>query len=139
MNVLIIDDDLGIRQTLGVAVEALGHDVSTVVNRAAAEKKLRNESFEVAFLDLRLGAESGLDLLPDLLRLSPRLAVVVITAYSSVETAVLAIQRGAFDYLAKPFKPAQIEQMLERISKTRQLETRISDLEGRLSKPGVSE
>jgi NtrC-family two-component system response regulator AlgB len=101
--------------------------VETAVNRAAAEKKLRQESFEVAFLDIRLGAENGLELLPDLLRLSPRLAVVVITAYSSIETAVQAIQRGAFDYLAKPFKPAQIGRVLERIAQTRQLETRITD------------
>jgi NtrC-family two-component system response regulator AlgB len=136
VNILIIDDDLGIRETLGMALETLGHSVGTVVNRAAAEKKLRQESFEVAFLDLRLGAESGLDLLPDLLRLSPRLAVIVITAYSSVETAVLAIQRGAFDYLAKPFKPTQIAQLLDRVAKTRQLEVRISDLEGQLIKPG---
>ncbi len=109
----------------------------TATDRAAAEKELRKESFEVAFLDIRLGAENGLDILPDLLRLSPRLAVIVITAYSSIETAVLAIQRGAFDYLAKPFKPAQIAQMLERVAKTRQLETRISDLEGQVSRPGA--
>ena len=70
MNVLIIDDDLGIRETLGMALETLGHSVATVVNRAAAEKKLKAETFEVAFLDIRLGAENGLDLLPDLLRLS---------------------------------------------------------------------
>jgi len=137
MNILIIDDDLGIRETLGTALETMGHKVEAATSRAAAEKKLRNESFEVAFLDVRLGAENGLDTLPDLLRLSPRLAVIVITAYSSIETAVLAIQRGAFDYLAKPFKPAQIVQMLERIAKTRQLETRISDLEGQLSRPGA--
>ena len=137
MNVLIIDDDGGIRQTLGAALESQGHAVAAVANRAAAEKKLRAESFEVAFLDIRLGADNGLDLLPELLRLSPRLAVIVITAYSSIETAVLAIQRGAFDYLAKPFKPAQISQLLERVAKARQIETRLSDLEGRLVKPGM--
>jgi NtrC-family two-component system response regulator AlgB len=137
MNVLIIDDDLGIRGTLSTALETMGHQVETASSRATAEKKLRQESFEVAFLDIRLGAENGLDLLPDLLRLSPRLAVVVITAYSSIETAVLAIQRGAFDYLPKPFKPAQISQMLERVARTRQMETRISDLEGQLARPGA--
>jgi len=135
MNVLIIDDDPGIRETLGTAVETMGHTVGMAPSGAAAEKKLRQESFEIAFLDLKLGSGNGLDVLPDLLRISPRLAVVIITAYSSVETAVLAIQRGAFDYLAKPFKPAQIAQMLERVVKTRQLETRISELEGRLSEP----
>lgn len=137
MNVLIIDDDLSIRETLRTALETMGHHVEAANGRAAAEKKLREGSFEVAFLDIRLGTENGLDLLPDLLRLSPRLAVIVITAYSSVETAVLAIQRGAFDYLAKPFKPAQIAQMLERVANTRQLETRISELEGQLSRPGA--
>ena len=139
MNVLIIDDDLGIRETLGTALQTQGHRVETAASPAAAEKKLRDESFEVAFLDLRLGTENGLDILPDLLRLAPRLAVIVITAYSSVESAVTAIQRGAFDYLAKPFKPAQIAQMLERVTKTRQLETRISDLEGRLPKAGAAD
>jgi two-component system, NtrC family, response regulator AlgB len=137
MHVLIIDDDLGIRGTLGTALETMGHHVETATNRTTAEKKLRHGSFEVAFLDIRLGSENGLDLLPDLLRLSPRLAVVVITAYSSIETAVLAIQRGAFDYLPKPFKPAQIGQMLDRIAQTRQLEVRISDLEGQLPRPGA--
>ena len=137
MHVLIIDDDLGIRSTLGTALETMGHHVETATNRTAAEKKLRLGSFEVAFLDIRLGSENGLDLLPDLLRLSPRLAVVVITAYSSIETAVTAIQRGAFDYLPKPFKPAQIGQMLDRIVQTRQLEARISDLEGQLPRPGA--
>jgi two-component system, NtrC family, response regulator AlgB len=137
MNVLIIDDDGGIRQTLGAALESQGHRVAAAANRSAAEKRLRDESFEVAFLDIRLGADSGLDLLPELLSLSPRLAVIVITAYSSIETAVQAIQRGAFDYLAKPFKPAQITQLMERVAKTRQMETRISDLEGRIAKPGM--
>jgi NtrC-family two-component system response regulator AlgB len=137
MNVLIIDDDLGIRETLGMALETLGHTVERVVNRAAAEKKLKAETFEVAFLDVRLGAESGLDLLPDLLRLSPRLAIIVITAYASIETAVTAIQRGAFDYLPKPFKPAQIAQLLERVAQTRRFEARISELEARLVNPGM--
>ncbi|MCE0484396.1 MAG: sigma-54 dependent transcriptional regulator [Methylacidiphilales bacterium] len=135
MNILIIDDDLGIRETLGTALETQGHRVETAASRSAAEKKVRNGNFEVAFLDLRLGSENGLDLLPDLLGLSPRLAIIIITAYSSIETAVAAIHGGAFDYLAKPFKPAQIAQLLERVTSTRKLETRISDLEGRLPKP----
>jgi NtrC-family two-component system response regulator AlgB len=137
MHILIIDDDPGIRSTLGTALETMGHRVETASNRVVAERKMRDESFEVAFLDIRLGTENGLDMLPDLLRLSPRLAVVVITAYSSVETAVVAIQRGAFDYLPKPFKPAQIAQVLDRVTKTRRLETRITDLEAQLPRLGI--
>ncbi|HUB66655.1 MAG TPA: sigma-54 dependent transcriptional regulator [Candidatus Methylacidiphilales bacterium] len=137
MNILIIDDDLSIRETLGTALETMGHKIETAAGGTAAERKLRNGNFEVAFLDIRLGSENGLDLLPDLLRLSPRLAVIVITAYSSIETAVQAIQRGAFDYLPKPFKPAQIGQVLERVFQIRHLETRITDLEGQLARPGA--
>jgi NtrC-family two-component system response regulator AlgB len=68
--------------------------------------------FEVAFLDLRLSQEQGLDVLPGLLRLAPGLAVVVVTAYATIETAVEAMRRGAFDYLPKPLEPKKLKEVL---------------------------
>jgi NtrC-family two-component system response regulator AlgB len=65
-------------------------------------------------IDLRLGGESGLDLLEPLLAELPRLAVVLITAYASLDTAVEAMRRGAFDYLPKPFTPDQLRVVLDR-------------------------
>ena len=79
-------------------------------------------------LDLRLSQESGLDLLEEILRLAPRTAVVMVTAYASIETAVEAMRRGAFDYLPKPCTP---DQVLAKIEKVRMLEQRVAELESR--------
>src|SRR5262249_47026328 len=85
--------------------------------------------FGVGLLDLRLGREQGLDLLPALLRLAPGLAVVVITAHATIATAVEAMRRGAFDYLPKPFTPDQLRLVLERVTDLRRLRSHVADLE----------
>src|SRR5262249_37411709 len=89
--------------------------------------------FDVVFLDLRLGASSGLDLLAKILEENPAAAVVMITAYATFDTAVQAIQRGAKDYLPKPFTPSQIEHVLQRLRKERELQRKVLDLEARLN------
>lgn len=132
MNILIIDDDVDIRQTLSMALHASGHKTEVAANADGALKKVQEQPFDAAFLDIRLGMRSGLDLLPELLKAEPKLAVIMMTAYSSIETAVTAIQRGAFNYLSKPFKPAQITQVLDAIARTRKLENRISELENQI-------
>ncbi len=84
-------------------------------------------------MDLRLGGESGLDLLEPLQAQRPRLAVVLITAHASVDTAVEAMRRGAFDYLPKPFTPAQVRGVLERVAcRPRAPADRVADLEDRV-------
>lgn len=133
MRVLIIDDEESIRRTTAVALEAMGHSVATAERGEAALKQLEQGQFEVVFLDLMLNGESGLDLLPKLLERDPRLAVVVFTAFASIETAVEAMRRGAMDYIPKPFTPQQIRNTLERIVRALKLENRVAELESRLS------
>ncbi|HEY2883229.1 MAG TPA: sigma-54 dependent transcriptional regulator, partial [Pirellulales bacterium] len=84
---------------------------------------------DVALLDLHLAAEQGLDLLPRLLQLGPGMQVVVVTAYATIETAVEAMRRGAFDYLPKPFTPDQLRVVLDRVARVRQLEVKVDELE----------
>ena len=132
LRVLVIDDEKNIRTTLTVCLEGLGCAVKQAASASAALDALRVEPFELAFCDLRLGQESGLDLLPRLLAERPGLEVVVITAYATVDTAVEAMRRGAKDYLPKPFTPAQIAHLVERARERRALERRLSDLETRL-------
>jgi len=133
MRILIIDDEESIRITLSVMLSDLGHEVVSVANAPAALREVDKARFEVAFLDLKLDGVNGLELLPELLRKNPHLDVVVFTAFASIESAVEAMQRGAFDYLPKPFTPEQVRQALRKISKTRQLEDRVANLESRLS------
>lgn len=99
---------------------------------AAALAAVEREAFDLAFLELRLGERSGIDVLPGLLAIRPRLAVVVITAYAIFETAVEAIKRGAVDYLPKPFTPAQIVHAVEEAAARRSMALPLDELQTKL-------
>jgi NtrC-family two-component system response regulator AlgB len=90
-------------------------------------------SFDIAFIDLRLGAEDGLDLIPGLLSLTPWMKIVVITAYASIESAVEAMRLGACDYLPKPFTPDQVKLATDRAARIQFLEHKVSTLQEELS------
>ncbi|HXX92313.1 MAG TPA: sigma-54 dependent transcriptional regulator [Planctomycetota bacterium] len=132
MNVLVIDDEKHIRTTLALCLEGLGCRVSEAPSAEMARAAVRRQPFDLAFLDLRLGESSGLDLLPDILSSSPACSIIVITAYAAFDTAVEAIKRGAKDYLPKPFTPAQITHIVDRIRGEQELRRRVLDLESRL-------
>ncbi len=132
MRILIVDDEPNIRQTLRVALETMGHTVEEATTGPQALSAAEAQPCDVALVDLRLGSESGLDLLEPLLEQLPRLAVVVITAHASIDTAVEVMRRGAFDYLPKPFTPAQVRAVLERVARVRGLADRVADLEDRI-------
>ncbi len=129
MRVLIIDDEKSIRSSTSAALSAEGHHANIADSSTVALLKLQEEAYDLAFLDLRLGDEDGLEVLEGLKRLQPHLVVVVFTAYASVSSAVSAMQKGAFDYLEKPFTPEQLRQILGRIEKQRRLETKIVELQ----------
>ena len=133
MRTLVIDDEKNIRRTMAMALESMDHDAVTVSSGAEAFKELKNSAFDVVFLDLKLHQESGLDVLEEILRLSPRASVVIVTAFASIETAVEAMRRGAFDYLPKPCTPDQVRQLLDRIERTKRLENRVEELESQLN------
>src|SRR5213594_3877168 len=133
MRLLIIDDEESIRKTTAVLVESMGYEPVSVASGEAALKQLDLTHFDIAFLDLKLDGESGLEVLPKLLKVYPRMDIVVCTAYASIDTAVEAIRLGAVDYIPKPFTPEQIRQVLAKVVKTRRLRGRVAELEYRLS------
>jgi two-component system, NtrC family, response regulator AlgB len=101
-GVLLIDDEPAILRTFRYCLEDAGFRVATAHNSELAMAALEREVFDVCFLDLRLGDESGLDLLPQLKAAAPWMRIVVATAHSSVDSAVVAMRAGAHDYLMKP-------------------------------------
>lgn len=133
MRILILDDEASIRTTLSIMLRGLGHEVVDVGTSQEAFKELDAAQFDMAFLDLKLEDENGLDVLPELLRGNAKLDVVVMTAFASIESAVEAMRRGAVDYISKPFTPEQVRQTLRKISKNRSLEGKVANLEARLS------
>jgi NtrC-family two-component system response regulator AlgB len=130
LNVLVVDDEPTIRKTLGIGLEAEGHSVVAVSNGTDAVAESARQSFDLAFVDLRLGQVSGMDLIPELLSQSPWTQVVVITAHGSIDSAVQTMRRGAADYLTKPFTPAQVRLVVERVLRLRALEQKVAGLEG---------
>ncbi|MGC8641127.1 MAG: sigma-54-dependent transcriptional regulator [Isosphaeraceae bacterium] len=129
MRILIVDDEPNIRQTLKVALEAMGHATAEATDIASALRQVDQTDIDAMLVDLRLGTESGMDLMTQVLRDRPDIAVVIITAHGSIDLAVDAMRRGAFDFLPKPFTPAQVRAVLERVGRIRGLHNRVADLE----------
>jgi NtrC-family two-component system response regulator AlgB len=133
MRILIVDDEPNIRRTLRVALESMRYSVEEAVGTADAVRAIERSRFDVALVDLRLAGESGLDLLETCLRLAPQTAVVIVTAHGTIDNAVDAMRRGAFDYLTKPFTPAQVQAVLGRVERLQSLQNRVVDLEEQIA------
>lgn len=121
LNILVVDDEANIRRTLSVCLETEGYKIVGVSNAPDALVEASRRSFNLAFVDLRLGTDDGLNLVPALLAAQPWLKVIVITAYASIDTAVEAMRRGATDYIPKPFTPAQIKLAVRKVLEMRAL------------------
>ncbi len=133
MRILVLDDCPRIRKVVAVALQNQGYECVLVTTGEEALSVLRKEAFDVLFLDLNLGdGLHGGDLIPRCLEINSRLKVVIITAHSSIASAVEMVKAGAVDYIPKPFTPQMLEQCLEKIGRQRQLEGRIRVLESEI-------
>ena len=128
MDILIIDDDRSIRTTTAMALEQEGHYVESAEDSESAMKRLKEEKFDLIFLDLRLGDEDGLEVLAEILKAYPRQLVTIFTAHASIQTAVKATQAGAFDYLEKPFTPDQLRAIIVKAQKALATEGEVTKL-----------
>jgi two-component system nitrogen regulation response regulator GlnG len=127
-RVLVADDEPGIRFVLREALEGAGHEVVDVDHGDAALEALCTESFDAAFLDIRMPGPSGLELLDRVRALGADTAVVIITAQNTFENAVEAMKRGALDYLVKPFGVAEARALVDKALRTRALEREVREL-----------
>jgi two-component system, NtrC family, response regulator AlgB len=128
LTILVVDDEPSIRKTLAIALEAEGHRVVAVSNAPDALAEARQRFFDFALIDLRLGTESGMDLISALRGACPWTKSVVITAYASIGSTVEAMRRGAFDYLPKPFTHGQVALLARKVAEVRTLEQKVESL-----------
>jgi two-component system response regulator RegA len=112
-SVLIVDDDEAFRERLVRAMRDRGYEATGVADHVAAIDAAREESPELAVVDLRLPGESGLAVVRDLKALDSSTVVIVLTGYGSIATAVESIKLGAASYLTKPADADQIVAALE--------------------------
>ena len=132
LRVLVVDDEPNIRKALSICLRAAGCEVRVAAGEREALEAVRLASPDLVLLDLRLGEADGLALLPRIRELRPDAAVVVMTAYATIETAVSAMRAGAVDYLPKPFSPDLVRAHVDRVRRVRVLEARVRELEGRV-------
>jgi two-component system, NtrC family, response regulator AlgB len=128
-RILLIDDEPNILRTFRFCLEDVGHRVTTASDSAQAEELVQSDVFDLCFLDLRLGETSGLDLLPKLRQYAPWMRVIIVTAHSSIDSALDAIRAGAADYLVKPCSPEQLRMTATKQIRARRLEQRLEALE----------
>jgi signal transduction histidine kinase len=102
-KILVVDDDTAIVEVLEMRLATMGFDVTATVDPQAAVTAVEGARFDVALLDLRMEPTDGIALMEAVHARQPRLPVLIMTAHGTIETAVTAVQRGAFDYLTKPF------------------------------------
>jgi len=123
-KLLVVDDEKNIRCNLVTFFEGAGHQVKTAENGSQALALLSiDPSFDLMLTDYRMAEMNGLELLQQARREAPNLAVILMTAYATVENAVNAMKAGAYDYLTKPFTLDQVEHVVDRALEAQRLRT----------------
>jgi two-component system nitrogen regulation response regulator GlnG len=138
LRILVADDEPSIRFVLREALESDGHVVTEVDNGEDAAAALGSNDYDLAFLDIRMPGQTGLEVLEQLRGTGSSTAVVIITAQNTMDNAVEAMKRGALDYLVKPFTLAQVTALAERARSTQALQREVRELRrevGRASAP----
>ena len=120
-NVLVVDDEPLIRKFLVETMTRMGFEVQSAADGAEALKKVKVETFDLIFTDIKMPQLNGMDLLRAVREHTPESVVVMMTAYATVESAVEAMKVGAFDYIIKPFSPDQIEMVTKRAAERQSL------------------
>ena len=139
MRVLVADDEDSIRFVLREALEGEGHVVEEARDGDAAAQALASGSFDLAFLDIRMPGQTGLEVLDQVRGTGATTAVVIMTARNTLDNAVEAMKRGALDYLVKPFSLAEATALAERARTTQALRRELRELRrevGRSVSPG---
>lgn len=135
-NVLVVDDEASVLVTMGAVLAREGYAVATAESVAKAMVLAERQNFDAAVLDLHLDDGEGLDVLAQLHQRQPQCSVIILTGYATLESAVAAIQQGAYDYLVKPcditYLKLTVERAVERAYLTRAPAARSDELEERV-------
>jgi DNA-binding NtrC family response regulator len=107
-KILIVDDDQNILGILNTMLQSIGHEVTPALGGEVASKILDQQSFDLMITDIRMSKLDGMELLKIAHEGNPSMAVIMLTAFGQVDTAIQALELGAFDYVKKPFEANEI-------------------------------
>ena len=132
MRILFADDEASLQELMRIELPRLGHEATVCPDGRTALAALDRTAFDCVIVDLDMPGLGGLDVITRVRETSPDTEAVIITGKSSLESAIAAVRQGVFDYLTKPCKLADIQAVLERVRKKRELTARLKALEGRV-------
>src|SRR6187399_1060841 len=127
-RILIADDHDSLRRGLAQGIAEAGHDVEEAANGNTAIEKLHDSYYDVIVSDLKMGGSTGLEVLKTAKQLHPTCAVILMTAFGTIQTAVEAMKAGAFDYVQKPFEIEEMEVKINKAIEMRQMQHQIDYL-----------
>ena len=132
-NILVIDDDAFMRDACHQTLSKNGNRTSLAKSGRQGLAMLEESSFDLVLLDLNLPREDGLFILAEIKDIDPDAIVVMISGHGSIETAVQAIKLGAFDFIAKPFTPEELLELVHRALRNRQVTQKNQQSPGRVA------
>lgn len=121
VKILIVDDEAVMRDTMSDWLLEKGFNVVSVISGMEAIEKVKTGSFNIAFVDMKMPGLDGLEVLRAMKRIDPETAVVIMTAYATIETAIEAMKEGAYEYMIKPFSLDVVELIVKKIVKYQEL------------------
>lgn len=135
ISILFVDDDLQILRSTAEWLGSYGHSVRPARSKAEAESILKAEAIDLAFVDLRLGPESGMDVLRLMKENFPEVPVVMLSGHASIQDAMEAVKKGAADFLTKPLMDDQVLEIINHLSLKGQKEEKTAGLNARTLNP----
>jgi len=121
LKVLVVDDELELRESLADLVQGFGHEVTTASNGKEALEKVTSQHFDLILLDVRMPEMNGIEVLKNVKVYDPSISVLVLTAHSNLEDAVQSIKLGAFNYLEKPIKSTDVFEAIGKAMEARKM------------------
>ncbi len=115
IKILVVDDDFAMRHSLSSWIKEEGYPVDVAESGEEALEKIKKDKWDIVFLDLKMPGMDGIEVLEKIKSFSEDVVVVMITAYGTIDTAVLAMKKGAYDYILKPFNPDEISVLIKKI------------------------
>jgi len=122
LNIMILDDETIVGDRLKASLEKDGHHLAAFTNPSEAVKRLDKEPFDIVVTDIRMDDIDGIQILEHVREKSRRTKVIMITGYATLEVARESLTKGAFDFIAKPFKIKEIKSAIEKAANALQTE-----------------
>ncbi len=127
-KILVVDDDSNLLEVIKMRLESADYEVVTALKEEDALQAVREQAFDLSIIDLQLAERNGISVMEDVHKIIPNMPAVILTAFGSIESAVEAMQKGAYSYLTKPFDPRELLFQIERAIESSKLTSEIKML-----------